>query len=113
MKKNLLALFAVGTAIAFSAFTTPKFADFFLVYKGTSFPNQTIASSYNTPVSEQPGSVSGTGLLNWIRVADNNGTAGIQDSEVAAAVASYDNDGDNTLNDLTADISGNVDVKAD
>ena len=111
MKKNILPLLAIVFAIAVSSFTTTRFQIRYIVYKGTG--DQTIGTSYNAPVANPPGTLSGTGILNWMRIndADNDNVA--DNSEVSSAFNTYNVTASvpATLND-EVDKSSELDVKS-
>ena len=111
MKKNILPLLAIVFAIAVSAFTTPRFQIRYITYKGTG--DQKIGSSYNSPVVNPPGTLSGTGLLNWMRFTDANNNEIAENGEVLTAFNLYNVTASTpaTLND-EADKSGELDVKS-
>lgn len=112
MKRNLLGLFAVVLAIAVSSFTVSRVQYFYLVYDGTG--SQTSTGNYLSLTNQvEPNDISGGAtILNWFRVTDSNNN-GIDGSEFIDSFEFYDvvNDDDNTLNDETAEIDHELDLK--
>jgi hypothetical protein len=106
MKKNLLALGAIVLAIALSSFSMKKTVNVFFVYDGSG--DEALRSNY-AEQSTQPATLTGTDILNWFKIADDNGT--VTDTEFSTAFSSYDTDHDGTLDDQS-DIAGSLDRKA-
>jgi hypothetical protein len=106
MKKNLLALGAAVLAIALSSFSMKKTVNVFFVYGGSG--NEAMRSSY-TQQFMPPATLLGTDILNWFKIADDNGI--VTDPEFTVAFSNYDTNHDGTLDDQT-DIAGSLDRKA-
>ncbi len=94
MKKNLLGLFAVVAAIAFSAFT-PKFATVYLVYDGTGPEND--FANYSQQ-STSPGTDLTNSTIWWFSVSDVNGIV-TQSEFINTYFPAKDTDHDNLLSD--------------
>lgn len=105
MKRNLVALSAIVLAIAVSSFTKKTVTQYF-EYKGTSF-TQSNVNSYNQ-LGSQPTQISGTGILNWIKVTEDDGD--VTQSEFTTIFNGYDTNNNSSLSDETV-IVGSLDRK--
>jgi hypothetical protein len=90
MKRNILALFAIVMAVVFSSFTIKTETDMFLVYDQVQLGDEDLRSSYDDPaVFVAPGTVSGTGRINWVKVVDDNDDEDITQEEFDVAFTQY------------------------
>lgn len=115
MKKNILGIFAIATAVSLSAFTAPKNhsanplgSDLVdpTYYEYQSGP-EAVFSNYNSLGVTNPGDCPQNGELCWIRVSDSNGDGNIDATDFNAAFTALDghNGGtaDGSLDDENAD----------
>lgn len=100
MKKNVLALSAVVMAIAFSSFTSAKFATVYFLYNGGTEKSQL---SYSTTSSTQVEMTGNTNLA-WFRGAAIDPTD-VDPSEFNASFEAIDGDLGGSDNDLLSDES--------
>ena len=111
MKKNVLGLSALVLAIAFSAFTVQRFDNKYAVYSSSPSGTdpQTIPSNYTVQTSN-PGTISGTTRLAWIRFADNDLGSDLDQSELNSFFTTYDSNTNLTLDD-ESEVSGILEKK--
>jgi hypothetical protein len=89
MKKNLLGLAAVAVSVALFAFTTPRFATVYFVYKAANPTPENAMSSY-TPQPGSPGVLPGIAKPGWFRGTAANPLAPTL-AEFNAAFTAVDN----------------------
>lgn len=104
MKRNLLGLFAVVLAVAVSSFTVKKTTAVYFQYSGSGAHDDRSSYSEGTAVLAP---VTGTSVLAWIKVDDNNGI--VTDPEFDALYSALDrsNPENGSLNDAV-DTEGTV-----
>lgn len=111
MKRNLLTVCAVVLAIAFSAFSV-KSTNYYMTFIPLSTVEKSLSSfTYSTNLPSHVND--GVGQINWFKVIDDNGTAGVQQVEFDRDFEIYDvaSDSDNKLSDESGDISNELDLK--
>ena len=95
MKRNLLGLLAVVLAVGVSSFTVKRSVNVYFVYNSGT---QSARTSYTETQTSQ-NAISGTDILAWERILDDNGT--VTDTEFSNLFEALDtvNDSSNTLDD--------------
>jgi hypothetical protein len=100
MKRNLLALSAVVMAIAFSSFTSAKFATVYFLYNGGT---EKVQSNYETTASTQI-EITGNTNLAWFKGVAVDPTD-VDPSEFNSSFEAIDGDLGGSDNDLLSDES--------